>query len=137
MNEYETVVSNDNGIIRGEGGRLLPGTKALPGAGRKTRATEDAYLTAIKAALSPEQLTAALQTALELAIELRSPRAILAVVETVAAYGLGKPTQTIQTKQSPTSELLEQLLSGDFGNAPLLPEKREAAEEETVALRLK
>lgn len=106
-------------VLRDDKGRLLPGTMAVPGSGRKTKATEDAYLVAIKQAMSPEQLTEALQTAYDLAVELKSPRSILAVVELIAAYGLGKPTQTLLTgHDSSKTELLERLLSSD---KPLLP----------------
>ena len=107
-------------VLRDERGRLLPGTPPVPGSGRKTKAQEDAYLVAIKAAMTPEQLTEALQTALDLAIELKSPRAILVVVEVVANYGLGKPTQTvIKRRDSSKDALIAALLQDD--NDPLLP----------------
>lgn len=107
-------------VLRDERGRLLPGTPPVPGSGRKTKAQEDAYLVAIKNAMSPEQLTEALQTAYDLAVELKSPRSILAVCEIVANYGLGRPTQTIiKRRDSSKDALIEALLSD---SSPILPE---------------
>lgn len=118
---------NEPQVLRDDKGRLLPGTRGLPGNGRKPKATEDAYLVAIKAAMSPEQLTEALQTALDLAIELKSPRSVLAVVEVVAGYGLGKPTQRIATVDNGKTALLEELLRND--GEPLFPDLESATHD--------
>ena len=92
---------------RDERGRLLPGHHS-PGPGRPKRETETAILNAITSALSPAQITEAIQTALDLAIEQKSPRGIVAVLELAAGYGIGKPiARTEKTEGDPISAAIE------------------------------
>jgi hypothetical protein len=94
---------------RDERGRLLPGHSS-PGPGRPKRETETAILNAITSALSPAQITDAIQTALDLAIEQKSPRGIVAVLELAAGYGIGKPIARTETTQGdPISAALEEM----------------------------
>ncbi len=94
---------------RDERGRLLPGHSS-PGPGRPKKETERAILDAITSALSPAQITEAIQTALEIAIETRSARGIVAVVELQAAYGIGKPTIRVEkTEGEPISAAIEEM----------------------------
>jgi hypothetical protein len=72
-------------------GRFTTGNPGSPG--RAPKARELAVLDAVKAEFSPEEIAAKLRTALELAEELRSPRAMTTVLETILAYTVGKPTQ--------------------------------------------
>lgn len=97
-------------------GQFLPG-HTLPGAGRKPKAVERAYLEAIRDALPPEQMQGVIAEALQLARDTRSWRGLLEVVQFAASYGAGKPTQKTVT----TDGNLEQLLAALSNDAPLLP----------------
>jgi hypothetical protein len=76
-------------------GRLLPGHPGLPGAGRPAREREKAVLDAIRDAIPPEEIKANLRKALEIAIEQKSARGIIAVLEFAAGYAVGKPVQRV------------------------------------------
>ena len=93
---------------RDEKGRLLPG-HSQPGPGRPKRETEQAILHAITSALSPAEITSAIKTALDLAIEQKSARGIIAVLELAAGYGIGKPTVRVeQIDDNPMTEKFEE-----------------------------
>lgn len=112
------IKQNSNGGPPGRApnGQILPGT-VVPGAGRKPKAVEKAYLDAIRESLPPEQMAAVITEALQLARDTRSWRGLLEVVQFAASYGAGKPTQKTVT----TDGNLEQLLAALASDAPLLP----------------
>jgi len=100
---------------RDERGRLLPGHHQ-PGPGRPKRETEQAILQAITEALDPATIKAALIEALQIAREQRSPRAIVAVLELAAGYGVGKPVARIHTQETnPIAEALAAMRAMHFG----------------------
>jgi hypothetical protein len=90
-------------------GRFTTGNPGGPG--RPRREQEQATLQAITSAIPPEEVTSALRTALDLAVELRSPRAIIAVLEFQASYQLGKPVARVENagELDPISAALEQM----------------------------
>ena len=89
-------------------GRFTTGNPGGPG--RPRREQEAATLQAITSAIPSEEVTSALRTALDLAVELRSPRAIIAVLEFQASYQLGKPIARTETTQGdPISAALEEM----------------------------
>jgi len=99
---------------RDERGRLLPGHHQ-PGPGRPKRETEQAILQAITEALDPATIKAAIIEALQIAREQRSPRAIVAVLELAAGYGVGKPVARIHTQETnPIAEALEAMRAMHF-----------------------
>lgn len=76
---------------RDANGRFLPGNSAATGYGRPPKRQELATLDAIRTSFPPERVTALLEEALDLARKTNSARGILAVTETILAYGVGKP----------------------------------------------
>ena len=112
-----------NGVARDERGRLLPGS-TLNGAGRKSRQYERDMIEAVKNVLTPENIEFYLNKALELAIDQKSARGILATLELGLAYGAGKPVQQV-VRDTGKTELLQELLAGD---KPLLPPEPEQPE---------
>lgn len=97
-------------------GRFLPGNPGGPG--RPTKAQEHAYLAAAAAAVTPDEMTHALREALHFALEQRSARGIVAVLEFIRDTTVGRPNQAVQVSAARTSltELLA-LLPDDFGSA--------------------
>ena len=100
-----------------------PGQSGNP-AGRKSRQYEKDMLDAIKNVLTPENIEFYLSKALELAIDQKSARGILATLELGLAYGAGKPVQQV-VRDTGKTELLQELLAGD---KPLLPPEPEQPE---------
>ena len=105
----ETRVA-DFEIVRDEKGRFVPGASANP-AGRSPKVTEEAYLTAIREAVSPEDLKALMKEAVKIAREAGSWRGVVAVAELAAAYGLGKPVQRV-IQQSGNVDAIMAILAG-------------------------
>ncbi len=101
---------------RDSSGRFLPGN-AQPGAGRKPKAVERAYVDAIRNAVPPEELESLLKEALETARSTKSWRGLVEVVELVMSYGAGKPTQKVITEDGN----LDMLLAVLQDDKPLLP----------------
>ena len=97
-------------IERDDKGRVLPGSVLGP-MGRGAKASEEAYLTAIKKAIPPESLGDLLTTALNMAIGSGSWRGVVAVAELAAAYGLGKPVQRV-IQQSGNVDAIMAILAG-------------------------
>lgn len=93
-----------------------PGQSGNP-QGRKSRQYERDMVESIKRVLTPENIEKYLNIGLDLAVEQRSTRGIIAVLELGLAYGAGKPVQQV-VGDSGKTELLEQLLASD---KPLLP----------------
>lgn len=89
-------------------GQFVPGHKQ-PGPGRPKREREEAVLAAISDALSPEEIKNAIMTALDLAIEQKSPRGIVAVLELAAGYAVGKPVQRVQQSAGGLEDIINQL----------------------------
>ena len=120
------VLSNktkeNRGDIRDHRGKWLPGAR-VPGAGRKSRQYERDMVEAIKRVLTPENIEKYLNIGLDLAVDQKSTRGIIAVLELGLAYGAGKPVQQV-VGDSGKTELLEQLLSSD---KPLLPPETDLA----------
>jgi hypothetical protein len=100
----DAVASTD----RDEAGRWKPG-HAFKSPGRPKKETEAAILSAISNAFSEQEITFYLQEAMRLAIEMKSPRAIVAVIELQAAYGLGRPTVRIEQQPNGLQDILRQL----------------------------
>lgn len=108
--------TNGGSSGRDEHGRFLPGS-AQPGAGRKPKAVEKAYVDAIRNAVPPEELEALIKEALESARSTKSWRGLVEVVELVMAYGAGKPQQKIVQSDGN----LDALLAALQDDSPLLP----------------
>ena len=110
--------SNGSGSTAGrdEHGRFLPGS-AQPGAGRKPKAVERAYIDAVRNAVPPDELESLIKEALESARSTKSWRGIVEVVELVMAYGAGKPQQKVVTQDGN----LDLLLAALQDDGPLLP----------------
>ncbi len=111
--------SNGSGSTAGrdEHGRFLPGS-AQPGAGRKPKAVERAYVDAVKEALPPDEIAHILTEALEMARNTNSWRGMVEVAQLALAYGAGKPMQKIVASDNSLETLLA-ALADDTG--PLLP----------------
>ena len=101
---------------RDEHGRFLPGSPQ-PGAGRKPKAVERAYVDAVKEALPPDEIANILTEALEMARNTNSWRGMVEVAQLALAYGAGKPMQKIVTSDSNLADLLAVLQD----DTPLLP----------------
>ena len=108
---------------RAPNGQILPGT-VVPGAGRKPKAVEKAYLDAVRDALPPEEIASLLKEALNLARDTRSWRGMAEIISIALSYGAGKPTQKTVT----TDGNLEQLLAALASDAPLLPAAGDVAD---------
>lgn len=104
-----TTQHNGPGLFQRGG----PGGPGRPKGRRENRE----YVEAIKAGYPPERILALLEEALDLAIETRSWRGVLAVVEFAAAYTLGKPKQTVVSTGSVS---LAELLADVDDSKPLL-----------------
>jgi hypothetical protein len=89
-------------------GQFVPGHRQ-PGPGRPKREREEAVLAAISDALSPEEIKNAITTALDLAIEQKSPRGIVAVLELCSGYAVGKPVQRVQQSSGGLQDILDML----------------------------
>ena len=89
-------------------GQFVPGHRQ-PGPGRPKREREEAVLNAITEALTPERIREAIETALDLAIEQKSPRGIVAVLELCSGYAVGKPVQRVQQSSGGLAEVLAML----------------------------
>lgn len=76
---------------RNERGHFLPGNSGGPG--RPPKAKEEEYLTQIGSAFPPDVVVEKLQKALQLAEETNSARGILAAIEMILQYQVGKPVQ--------------------------------------------
>jgi hypothetical protein len=110
----DTLTTNDSS--HNVGHRFQPGNPGGPG--RPKKATELAMLDTIKADWPPERISEALNTAMQFAVDTRSWRGVLSTVELVLAYGVGKPTQKVETNNG--QDLLALLATIDF-DKPLLP----------------
>lgn len=96
---------------RDENGQFLPG-HTLKSPGRPRKEQELAVLHAITSALTPEEIKDAVVKALTIAINQNSARGIVAVLELLTSYAVGKPTQRLQvTGQDTLADVLEQLRS--------------------------
>ena len=79
---------------RDKSGKFLTGNSGGPG--RPTRAHETAVLDALRGSFPPERLIAALEDALQIAQSQNSARGMLAVVEFIASYVIGKPVPHVE-----------------------------------------
>ena len=82
--------------VRDNQGRFVaghPGTSP----GRPRREQERMILDAIANALSAEEIENAIRVALQLAIQQKSTRGIVSVLELCAAYAIGRPTVRVET----------------------------------------
>lgn len=109
----------DEQNTRDDKGRFLAGHPGGPG--RKTRATEQAYLAELKETFPPAELAQKLKRALELAEAQNSPRAMATVTELILSYTLGKPKQALQVSGGDNTALLAALLED---RTPLLPPRQ-------------
>ncbi len=82
-------------VIRDPSGRFLPGNSGGPG--RPKREVEESILNAIRSALSPAEIEGAIRIGLQLAIEQKSTRGIVAILELAAGYSIGKPIQRTES----------------------------------------
>lgn len=114
-------MSND-AVIRDNQGRFQPGSKSLGGRAPKTY--EKGIVEAIKRKWSPDVIVDRLEEAYELALELRSPRAMLGIIELASAYGYGKPVITVTTAPNEKREELLRMIAED--DTPLLPGDNES-----------
>lgn len=85
-----------------------PGNPGGPGRPKKSE-QETATLLAIKAAFTPAELTDYLRDALAIAKAQQSARGMIAVLEFVANYVIGKPIQRIETQSSGLMEVIAML----------------------------
>ena len=79
---------------RDKSGKFLPGNSGGPG--RPKREHETAVLDALRGSFPPERLIAVLEDALQIAQSQNSARGMLAVVEFIAGYALGKPIARVE-----------------------------------------
>jgi len=85
-------------IIRDPSGRFLVGNPGGPG--RPKKETERMILDAITNALSPQEIENAIREGLRLAIEQKSTRGIVAILELAAGYSIGRPTVRVESNGS-------------------------------------
>ena len=88
--------------VRDPSGRFLPGNSGGPG--RPKRETEEAILNAIRSALSPAEIEGAIRIGLQLAIEQKSTRGIVAILELAASYSIGRPVVRLESNGSSRME---------------------------------
>lgn len=89
-------------ITRDPSGRFLPGNGGGPG--RPKREQERMILDAISNALSPAEIEFAIREGLRLAIEQKSTRGIVAILELAAGYSIGRPTVRVESNGSSRME---------------------------------
>lgn len=85
-------------------GRWLPGH--APRSPGRPKGNSRAILKAINAVLTPEVTEESLRWALAMAKELRSPKAVLAILEFAASYQIGKPVAKSITTHAPWEALM-------------------------------
>lgn len=85
--------------VRDQSGRFVAG-HAPTSPGRPKREQERMILDAITNALSAEEIEGAIRIALELAIQQKSTRGIVSVLELCAAYAIGRPTVRVESNNS-------------------------------------
>ena len=89
-------------------------TKGGPGGpGRPSKAKELAMLDAINSAFTPEQVTAHLKTAMDIAVSTNSARGIVAVLEFMSDRLVGRPVQRTQEVRQSIADILND--DGDSG----------------------
>lgn len=94
-------------------GRFLPGN---PGStGRKPRAHEEAVLSSLTASFPAERLVEILEKALQIAESQGSARGMLAAVEFITNYQIGRPVARVEQKSSGLADIIEQLNSMESG----------------------
>ncbi|CAN5441794.1 hypothetical protein BH10CHL1_BH10CHL1_17980 [soil metagenome] len=93
-------------------GRFKKGNPGGPG--RPKKAAELAMLNAIKSTFTDEQIKGYLKQAMETAVEQKSSRGMIAVLEYIADRTLGKPVQQITTGETDAMrEALDELARQD------------------------
>jgi hypothetical protein len=92
-------------------GQFTKGNHASPG--RVKRAEESAVLAAINTALPPEKLQQALTDALDMAYEYRSPKLLMAIVESAVSYQVGAPVQRSVSASGKLENILSRLTDMD------------------------
>lgn len=85
-----------------------PGQSGNPN-GRPKKAQELAILDAITAAFTPEQITEHLHQAMQIALEKKSARGIVAVLEFMADRTIGKPIQRVEQTGGGLADVLAML----------------------------
>lgn len=112
-----TTTARNNGKEVGNNGVSENGTVIISGGvstlpvrrtGRPKKALELALIAAINEAMPPERITEAIRNAYEFSVKHESPKGIMAVLEFVVSYQLGKPVQRMITQRSTVEELLAQ-----------------------------
>jgi len=98
---------------RDERGRLLPGHRATPSAGRRKKSEDADYIRAIDNALPAYVLQRALADALEWAYEKQSPKQVLEIAKFVFSYKLGKPVQRSVSARMKLEDLLGMVTNVD------------------------
>ena len=93
--------------VRDQSGRFVPG-HAPTSPGRPKREVEESILNAIRSALSPAEIEGAIRIGLQLAIEQKSTRGIVAILELAAGYAVGRPVARAET--SDRSKIEEDLM---------------------------
>lgn len=88
-------------------GKFLPGSAGS--SGRLKRADEQAVVSAINTALPPAKLQQALEDALEMAYEYKSPKLILAICQFAVSYQIGQPVQRSLSASGKLETLLGRL----------------------------
>ena len=89
-------------------GKWLPGVSGNP-KGRPNKAEELKMLDAIRSTFTPEETTAHLRRAMQLAIEQNSARGIVAVLEFMHDRTIGKPVQRVIQEGGGINEILVEL----------------------------
>jgi hypothetical protein len=112
------MVPEDTGVTGGKGRGSIKETKSSKRGGVQSKAIDNrAYIDAIKAEFPPERITELLEIAINLAIETKSWRGIVAASEFAANYSLGKPVKRVESSGDSS---LADLLAGVDTSKPLM-----------------
>lgn len=106
-NKVELYALNGSELAgdRNERGQFQPGHKVK--GGRPKREVEQSILAGLTGALTQERITELITQAIEIAIEQKSTKGIVSVLQLVAAYGLGTPVQ--RSEDNDTDQMTEYL----------------------------
>jgi hypothetical protein len=123
----EDMTGEDGTATGGKGRGSVKETKNPRGRPNQVKAIDNRdYIDAIKAEFPPERITELLGIAIQLAIETKSWRGIVAASEFAANYSLGKPVKRVE---STGDSSLADLLAGVDTSKPLMSGPAKADED--------